>query len=549
MLRRLRITNFALINQLELHFDSGFTVITGETGSGKSILLSALNMILGERADFSVIGSNGDKSVVEADISLSAFDLKYFFDTHDLDYEQETLIRREIYTGGKSRAFINDVPVSLNILKELTEKLIHIHSQYNSLELKNKEFQLEIIDDLGQLNLEKKAYQVSYFKYVELKKELNLLREEIQNSDLNHDYILFQLNELIELRLDQTDYIQLEKELKKAENSEMIIRMLGLITQLMEQDGNVLDQLSQLKSSLDRLKGVDSDLDFISSRIDSQIIELKEIVSDSHDLSDRVVVNTERIKFLTESLNEFNRVLTKHKVGNQEELKAVQKDLTIKINESKNAEHRVLELENIISELHRRLKQNASELHQARTGAVQHIAKELKVILATLKLPDTNLIFELSELNELNVNGSTAVSLLFSANKGIQPIPIEKAVSGGELSRVMLALQKMLSEKKSLPTILFDEIDTGVSGDVAQKLGVMLRNMGTHLQLIAISHLPQVAAKAVHHFKVQKNNNHQVTQTSVYPLSENERVEEIARLMSGENITEAAKENAKTLML
>ena len=330
MLRRLRITNFALINQLELHFDSGFTVITGETGSGKSILLSALNMILGERADFSVIGSNGDKSVVEADISLSAFDLKYFFDTHDLDYEQETLIRREIYTGGKSRAFINDVPVSLNILKELTEKLIHIHSQYNSLELKNKEFQLEIIDALGQLNLEKKAYQVSYFKYVELKKELNLLREEIQNSDLNHDYILFQLNELIELRLDQTDYIQLEKELKKAENSEMIIRMLGLITQLMEQDGNVLDQLSQLKSSLDRLKGVDSDLDFISSRIDSQIIELKEIVSDSHDLSDRVVVNTERIKFLTESLNEFNRVLTKHKVGNQEELKAVQKDLTIK---------------------------------------------------------------------------------------------------------------------------------------------------------------------------------------------------------------------------
>jgi DNA repair protein RecN (Recombination protein N) len=548
MLRFLRISNFALINHVELQFEKGFTVITGETGSGKSILLNALNLILGERADFSVIGPNAEKSVVEAEFYLTDFDVKLLFNTHDLDYEHETIIRREIYSNGKSRAFINDTPVSLNILKELTEKLIHIHSQYNTLELKNKNFQLDIIDELGDLKSLKDDFKLIYTNYVTLNRELQELKERTQTANLNQDYIHFQLNELQELKLDQTDYSLLEKELERTENSEQILESINAIVQLVEQDGNMLDRLQTIKNSLDRLKGVDVGLDAISDRIESLYIELKEIAHDSRDLTDKLEVNPNRIGFLIESLNQYNHVLNKHKLNNQEQLNGFMNELLQKITDAEEIAGRIGQLEQEERLLYNEMLEKAAILHGARCKAVETIENRIKVLLAELKLPETNLVFELQKRQQVNQSGETDVSLLFSANKGMNPVPIEKAASGGELSRVMLALQKMLSEKKVLPTVLFDEIDTGVSGDVAQKIGLLLQNMGDKFQLIAISHLPQVAAKATNHMKVEKASNEFSTQTTVLNLNADERIEEIARLMSGEQITPAAIANAKALM-
>jgi DNA repair protein RecN (Recombination protein N) len=548
MLRFLRISNFALINHVELQFQKGFTVITGETGSGKSILLNALNLILGERADFSVIGPNAEKSVVEAEFYLADFDVKSLFDMHELDYDDETIIRREIYANGKSRAFINDTPVSLNILKELTEKLIHIHSQYNTLELKNKNFQLDIIDELGDLKSLKNNFHEVYSNYVKLNKELQDLKERTQTANLNQDYIQFQLNELQELKLDQTDYSALEKELEKTENREQILQVLNALVLLAEQDENVLDRILSVKNALDRLKGVDVELDAISDRIESLYIELKEIARDARDLTDKVEVNPNRISFLTESLNHYNHVLNKHKLTNQEQLNAFMNELLQKITDAEEIARRISQLEQEERILQSEMHEHAAILHQARCKAVETIENRLKELLAELKLPETNLVFELHKRPHVNQSGETDVTLLFSANKGMNPVPIEKAASGGELSRVMLALQKMLSEKKVLPTVLFDEIDTGVSGDVAQKIGLLLHNMGNKFQLIAISHLPQVAAKATNHMKVEKASGTFSTQTSVLTLNEDERIEEIARLMSGEQITPAAIANAKALM-
>lgn len=548
MLHALRIKNFALINQIELVLKPGYTVITGETGSGKSILLHALNLILGERADFSVIGPESDKAVVEAEFEMNGFHLESFFQENDLDQEERTIIRREINMNGKSRAFINDTPVSLAVLKTLTSALVNINSQYNTLELKNKAYQLEVLDTLSELQLKRTDFAALFKKFNEQKSLLSSLKNSLSLALQQKDYTNFQLVELEALLLDSVDYTSVETELKKIENGEGLILSFSSIIGAIEDENQLVDKLHSLRTILDRSKGLDKAVDELSIRLNAVLIELNDISSDASRALESVETNPEKLLELTESLNHFNHVLKKYSVRDQQEMLELRNRLQKELFDTEATEHQINELEEVLKNLEKEITTKAKELHQDRLKAVQPVASELQEILEELKLPNTKLSFQLTEREELNQFGLTDVNLLFSANVGIETVPIEKAASGGELSRVMLALQKMISEKKVLPTILFDEIDTGVSGDVAQKIGALLQKMGTHFQLLAISHLPQVAAKASHHFKVEKEIIGNRTETKVKSLEMEERIEEIARLMSGENITPAAMETAKSLM-
>lgn len=548
MLRTLRIQNFALIDQIELNFNAGYSVITGETGSGKSILLAALNLILGERADFSVIGPSSDKAIVEAEFSLNGFQLNDYFKENDLDFEELTVIRREINTSGKSRAFINDTPVSLNVLKELTGSLVNIHSQYNTLELKSRTYQLEIVDTLGDLKGEAETFAKSYKSLSTLSSELKRLNEQLSTALQQQDYNAFQLKELEELNLERTDFESLEGELLKSENSEGILSALQAIEGVVEGENQVLDRLRIVKASLDKIKGVDKDVDELSVRLQSTMIELADIASDAQRFSEQIEIDPAKLVELTSVLNRYNHALKKHNLLDQAALLEFKNQLESSVVGTTDLQAEIERLTQNFAKEKVAVETAAKKMHAARLKAIEPISKSIQAILVELKLPNTKLEFKLTERDELNASGCTDIVLNFSANLGIETVPIEKAASGGELARVMLALQKLISEKRLLPTVLFDEIDTGVSGDVAQKIGALLQKMGDHFQLFAISHLPQVAAKAAHHFRVEKEIINNRTTTRVAVLNEQERIEEIARLMSGELITDAAIENAKALM-
>jgi DNA repair protein RecN (Recombination protein N) len=549
MLHLLRIQNFALIDQVELEFSPGYSVITGETGSGKSILLHALNLILGERADFSVIGPASEKSVVEAEFELKNFHLDGFFSDNDLDQEEITLIRREIHKNGKSRAFINDSPVSLTVLKSLTSNLVNIHSQYNTLDLKSKVYQLDILDTLANLVEQRNDYARLFKSYTQKKSVLESWKEQQQQRMQQSDFAAFQLSELKELQLDKLDYAALESELKKIENGEELQALYTAVANIVEGEKSILDVLQSLRINMEKWKGLDTDLDGLSERIHSVVIELKDIASEAAGCMDDVEVDRSKLFEITELLNRYYHILRKHNAVDQRQLHEIELSLDGDFEQTENLQHEILALEKELLLLHEDVLEAGDKLHEARKNAIIPLTLELQSILEELKLPNTKLEFHLQKRSELNQYGATELNLLFSANVGMETVSIEKAASGGELSRVMLALQKLISEKKVLPTVLFDEIDTGVSGDVAQKIGVLLQKMGHNFQLLAISHLPQVAAKAAHHFKVEKEINGNRTLTSVRLLNEAQRVEEIARLMSGEEITEAALETAKSLMM
>ena len=548
MLTNLRIQNFALIDSISIDFKAGFTVLTGETGSGKSILLGALNLILGERADYSVIGPNGEKSIVEAEFQLSNFHLNAFFQENDIDDYETTIIRREITSQGRSRAFINDTPIQLAVLKEFAEKLIHIHSQHHTLELKNTNFQIELLDTLADLNSEKNDYFKKFKTWNESSKKLNQLKEELSKAIQVADYNRFQLEELEELSLESKNYEALELELNKSESVDEIKSTLDHIHLAIDGDEGVLSVLNKLKISTDRLKDKDEVINELATRVQSIVIELKDIVAEAEDQKEKIEINPFRINELTAALDKYNRVLKKHGFSTQAQLQEYQLSISNDLASSDELQDEIAQLSIQTERLAIEIGEIANKIHEKRKKAAPSIEESIQLLLSDLKMPNTRIQFQLSERKELNVNGISDVAILFSPNKGIEPIAIDKAASGGELSRLMLALQNLVSKKKQLPTILFDEIDTGVSGDVAQKIGNLLRNMGENLQLLAITHLPQVAGKAQNHFKVEKAIVNNLTRTNVRALSDVERVEEIARLMSGEEINEAALLNAKALM-
>ena len=548
MLANLHIQNFALIEEAQLNFQSGFTVITGETGSGKSILLGALNLILGERADYGVIRDKASKTFVEATFLVKGFELEDFFNQNDLDFAHETVIRREITAQGKSRAFVNDTPVQLNVLKELSEKLVHIHSQHHTLELKNPQFQLDLLDVLSDNTLRRQTFKKTFLDWKKINQVLVQKRAIFAKLLQDADYNRFQWEELNQLNLDAEDYLMIERELSSFEKMEDLKATFASTSFLISEENGISDRLSLLKSNLEKVRDLNPAMNSLSERVVASLIELKDIAEEAEVQLENLESNPQRQAELTEKIDVYNRSLRKHQVNNQAELLEIFKTLS-------EAQSSTVELENEIEKLVKQVEcldaevqKLAAELHKNRVENAPKVSKQLISVLDELKLVDTKIIFDLSVANKMDENGNSNLTLLFSPNPGIDPKPIEKAASGGELSRFMLALQLLLSAKKQLPTLLFDEIDTGVSGEVAQKIGVVLQKMGAKMQVMAITHLPQVAGKGMNHWKVQKVNAKGSTLTEVIELNQNQRIEEIARLMSGENINEAALQNAKALM-
>lgn len=547
MLKSLRIDNFALIDKASIEFTDGFTVITGETGSGKSILLNALNLILGERANFSVIGNRKDKSVVEAEIDISGFGLQGFFELHELDFFETTIVRREIYKQGRSRAFINDVPVQLSVLKDFASRLIHIHSQYNTLELKDANFQMEVLDILaGTIDL-RHEYTKGFNEFNAIASELKSKTELLKNINSQSDYNLFQLQELEKLDLENVDYNQVQQDFKRFENADELKDTLSAVLGSLSDENVVIDQLNHLLALMQ--KNLDyNNFKENAERINAVLVELKDIADDAEQQLESFEVDPVKLASLSAKLDAYNNLLFKHKKSNQKDLMQLKKELDEASDSDGALTQRVEELKKLRSEKEIALKEKGEKLDAARLKRIPGIEKTIQDALQELKLSDTRLIFKLNKSDGFSKVGTSSLEMLFSPNAGFEPVPIHNAASGGELSRLMLALQSLISQKIKLQTILFDEIDTGVSGDVAQKIGNTLKQMGQGMQVIAITHLPQVAAKGGQHLFVSKSILDGVTTTKVTELRDESRVEEVARLMSGDEINEAAILNAKSLM-
>ena len=545
MIKKLRISNFALIEHLELELKNGFTIVTGETGSGKSILLNAFSLMLGERASSSVVGNYSNKAIVEFHLTSEAQD-KVFFDKHQLDFDETIILRREVVKDGKSRVFINDTPVSLAILREFTTDKLLIHSQYNTYELKSKQTQLELYDSLAGNTQKIEAFSKLYQKLLLQRDNYNKLVKDFKKQSEDSDYSQFLFDELNKLSLDSKDYEKIESELYKLDNIDSIKDALYKIQGFSEENGFYTGIKETLKQ-LEKIDSPGSELEDITMRLSAISIELKELSNESESIIDSLVDDPERRGGLLSSLDEYNRLLQKHKVGSQNELKSIRDGLS-------DNSLSLIDLDSKIKQMNRNLKETedsvqsqAEALHSRRLDAQKNLSERIVNELKSLKLPHTKILFKM-EKGALNEMGITELKLLFSANIGHPQIEIEKAASGGELSRFMLALLKLISESRKMPTILFDEIDSGVSGDVAQKIGQLLKNMGVKTQLLVISHLPQVASKAQQHLMVHKDIANDKTITSVDVLDMDKRILEIARLMSGENVTQSALDTAKSLM-
>ena len=545
MLKLLRIDNFVLIDRVELVLDKGFTVITGETGSGKSILLAAINLLLGERADFSVIGKKSTKSFVEASFNMEDRFVD-FFTANDLDQQQDILIRREIVKDGKSRAFINDTPVQLAKLKELTSLLLSVNSQFNTFDLRSSSYQMELYDDMANTTIMRMKFTHDFLAWKANCQVIRKLEEKRNLENSQKDYTQFLLDELSQLDLKNTDYSIYETALSRIENADSIREVALQMTHLSEDNGPY-STLSTLLSKIEKISMSDAKMTQFASQLKAVLIELKEMMNEAEELVNDIEIDPEAHRIMLVKIDEFNRQLNKHRFTHQSQLVELENNLKDTTHESEqlDSELELLRTEN--ESVHKKLVGLSQLLHENRIKAASGIENAIKDCLQELKLSDTEINFQLS-VSELKENGASDLSILFSANKGMVMTPIEKAASGGEMSRVMLALQKIISDKRKLPTVLFDEIDTGVSGEVAQKIGLLLRAMGENMQLIAISHLPQVAAKANNHFKVEKDSDGTATKTYVKRLENEEVAIEIARLMSGEVITSEAILTAKNLM-
>ena len=545
MISKLRISNFALIEHLELDLENGFTIVTGETGSGKSILLNAFSLMLGERASNAVIGSYSKKAIVELKLNNTELDHS-FFEKHNLDSDKTTILRRELVKDGKSRAFINDTPVSLSVLKEFTRDKLLIHSQYNTYELKSKQTQLELFDSLSGITERVQAYSALYHKMLHQKEALSRLVIQFSKKSKDTDYNQFLYDELNKLQLDQRNYSNIESELYKLENIDEIKEALFKIKAFNEEQG-VYSNMKDILKQLNKLEQPSSEIEDIISRLDELSVELKEISNESEFIIESIIDDPERKSELIDAIDEYNRMLQKHHVGSQKELIEIRDRLSHSSLDLIDLDSKIKQMERGVKEIEVEVLNKADSIHQFRIKSRKRITELIINELKLLKLPHTAIYFDLKK-GELSETGNTTLNLLFSANLGHPQIEIEKAASGGELSRFMLALLKLISESRNMPTILFDEIDAGVSGDVAQKIGQLLKNMGAKTQLLVISHLPQVASKAKQHFMVHKEIIENKTSTTVDLLNEDERIREIARLMSGENVTKSALETAKSLM-
>lgn len=549
MLTRLSVSNFAIIDRLDLSFGQGLTIITGETGAGKSILLGALRLILGDRADSQLLMDASRKCVIEAVFDVSNLQLESFFMDNELDFEPETIIRRELLPSGKSRAFINDTPVNLTVLQTLGEFLIDIHSQFNTENLLNPAFQLQILDAFAQQVAAVKSYQELFFQRSQLQNQLKSLTKEREDKERETDYKQFLLEELQDANLKAGEIQTLEVELNELQNLESIQEVLA--DNLSKLDANELGILDQLRNnSVQLMKIADFGEEFQSfySRMESVRIELEDLHHEMKSKLQQLEADPQRLSEINERMDVLSNLLNKHKVQSVEELMALESSLRSD-NESLEALTMDIELlQNQMVELEKTLDQKAQLISKNRSQVIPIVSEAILDSLSKLGMENSSLAFELVPHSEYTSTGKDVINFLFSANKGAKMQTLGKAISGGERSRLMLAVKKVLAGKLALPTLILDEIDTGVSGKVAHEVGKMMKEMAKSLQLISITHLPQVASKANRHLKVQKKPGENRTLTEVVLLSDKERIEEIAVLLSGSVVTETALIQAKELI-
>lgn len=550
MLISLQIENYALIERLEFNPVKGLTVITGETGAGKSIIMGALSLILGQRADAKAVRTGSSKCVIEATFDISAYGLQDFFAENDLEYDAEaTIIRREIYATGKSRAFVNDIPVQLATLKSLGDSLIDIHSQHQNLLIGKDTFQQEVLDTLAKNSKQFEQYKVKYKALCDLRKKIETLKEEAAQNAKDADYIRFQFSKLDEANLQSGEQEELEEEQELLSHAEEIKGGLSSIGECLDGEGeSVVSLLKQMSDRAQSLVGVYPQLAEIAERLNSDYIDIKDIAEEVIDKADRVNFNPERFEWVEERLNLIYTLEKKHGCDNIDQLIALRDELGEKMLHIDNSDEEIAELEAEEKKLCAETKKCADVLTDTRKKAAVSFEKELTEKVAYLGMPNVRFMIEISPLKNFSTTGLDEIRFMFSANKNQALKPAGEVASGGEISRLMLSIKALVAAAKTLPTIIFDEIDTGVSGDIADRMGEVMKSMSEHLQVITITHLPQVAGKGNVHFKVFKQDNENDTTTHIVQLSNDERINEIARMLSGSKITEEAINNARTLL-
>ena len=549
MLKRLHISNFALINEMEVSFPGNLTVITGETGAGKSIFLEALSLALGKRADLSALNLKTKKCIIEAEFSAANLYLNDFFLEHDLDFEPNLILRREINADGKSRSFLNDSPVSLSVLKLLSEKLIDIHSQHQTLLLNQSNFQLELLDTFAESLKIFKEYKIEFSSFTKSKIELQSLQEQEKLAKKELDYFQFLYSELEETEIKAGLLSGLEEESSKLENSEIIkSNLLAASNAISGNEINILIDLGKTKQSLQSLSKYSKNYSLLSDRIQSLYIELKELSADIEDAANEIVFDSDKLSQVNIKMDKLNRLLKKHQVNTEEDLLKIKSDIENKLNQFNSIENTIISKQKLIQVSQNNCLKLSEELTKLRTKAIHGIEQTIKKTLAELSMENAIFKIELSQKSDLGINGLDELKFLFTANKGAELNELHKVASGGELSRLMLSLKALLASKKQLPTIIFDEIDTGVSGDVADKIGEILLSMGNNMQVIAITHLPQMASKGNHHLFVYKKDDEDKTVSYIKQLNKAERINEIAKMLSKSNPTVSAIKNATELL-
>ena len=549
MLQNLKIYNYALIDELNIDFTDGLTVITGETGSGKSILLGALSLLLGKRADNQSLLDQTKKCIVEAVFLVKNYGLESFFVEHDLDYEDAVIIRREINQQGNSRAFINDTPVNLTILREFTRQLIDIHSQHQTLMLNHADFQMEVLDSFALQHPLVKQFKKEFSEYKLLENELNNLLEKEKKSKAENDYLNFQFNELESSNLIEGELEENEKELEMLVHAEEIKKNFFLVSGLMLNDEiNLASQLKEVKNLLQKFIPFHEKIKELYERIESCSIELIDIAKETELFEENISFDPERMQLLNERRDVLYRLLQKHQVTTIEELIKLKEDFSNKIADITSLDEKIISVKKEMSVKLDKLNKTAEKISDNRKKVISEIEKEIAILLSQLGMPDGKIKINHEKKNVLTSSGFDQVVFLFSANKGHEPRELSKIASGGELSRLMLCIKSLIAERNLLPTIIFDEIDMGVSGKIANMIGVILQKMSKRMQLIVITHLPQIAGKGDVHFLVYKKTGDEMTRSLIKKLNNDQRVDEISKMLSGNKASEAAEQAARELL-
>ncbi len=548
MLKNIKIHNYALIQNLDIDFNDGFSTVTGETGAGKSILLGALSLAMGSRAD-NVSMIKDKKCIIEVTFDFSSFDVKEVFNEIDVDYEELTIIRREIGVNGKSRAFINDTPVTLANLKQLSSLLIDIHSQHENLLLSDNNFQMSVIDSIAKNEQLLSDYSVTYKNYLSQQKHLNNLKENSVKANEDNEYNQFQFNQLNELNLENINQEELEQELEQLNHSEDIqLNLSEAFNLLINSEVNIIDQLKQVNRNFDKIKQYFTQADDFYQRIESSLIDLQDIASDTEIQAEQIEYNPNRAMELKDKLDKLYSLFQKHNVNSLSELIEIKTEFEQKLLQTQSYEYQIEQAEKELKQTTEKLEGLAQKLNENRQKALPTLDDSITILLNELGMEHAKFGAKVQLSDKFLANGKNTIEFLFTANKNHPMQDIVKIASGGEISRLMLSIKYILSQKTKLPTIIFDEIDTGVSGKIADKMANIMQEMANNMQVISITHLPQIAAKGKTHYYVFKHEVNETIETKIQELNNEERIEELAKMLSGVDITNEAIKNAKALL-